>query len=153
MPAACKKIHELLSTERIVELETRDKAEALRILGAALARDARVLDGAALLAAILRREAIASTDIGHGVAAPHVKIPEVTDYVAALGRSRAGVDFGGAEPARLIVMIAASDRQTREFVHVLSDLTHLVKTEAMRRALLEAPDAGAILERLGEYER
>lgn len=153
MPTACKKIHELLSTERIVELETRDKTEALRILSAALSRDGRVRDGAALFEAILRREAIASTDIGHGIAAPHVKIPEVTDYVAALGRSRTGIDFGGAEPARLIVMIAASDRQTREFVHLLAALTHLVKAGEVRNALLEAPGAEAILAFLDEYER
>lgn len=139
---------ELIVPERIIELNVTTKLEALRILSDACARAPQVTDGEAFFNAILKRESMISTGVGMGIAIPHVKIPEVTDYVAAVGRSRQGVTFDAldGEPVNLIFMIGASDRQTREFVKMLAQATHLLKSRAVREALLAAPIPHSFIE-------
>ena len=131
---------ELLRPDRILELDVRTKEESLRLLASMCARDPRVTDGEAFFKAIMRREAQVSTGVGMGIAIPHVKIPEVTDYIAAVGRSREGIPFDAhdGKPVHLIFMIGASDRQTREFVKLLAQVTHLLKPHATREALMIA---------------
>ena len=75
-----------------------------------------------------------------GIAIPHVKIPQVSDYVIAVGRSRQGIEFNALDgrPVQLIFMIAASHEQTREFVKILRDVTLLLKCGQVREQLLQA---------------
>jgi mannitol/fructose-specific phosphotransferase system IIA component (Ntr-type) len=148
------KLGQLIRPDCILELNAADKEEALRILSEKCAEDERVLDGEAFLRAIIRREEQVSTGVGMGIAIPHVKIPEVTDYVAAVGRSKEGIPFDSldGEPVHLIFMIGASDRQTREFVRILAQVTHLLKPEATRRELLKAPIPGPFLDVIRSHD-
>lgn len=141
-------LSDLLVPERILELDATPKVETLRILSEACAQSAQVTNGEAFFRAVLKREAMISTGVGMGIAIPHVKIPEVTDYVAAVGRSRQGLDFDALDgaPVHLIFMIGASDRQTREFVKILAQVTHLLKSRATREALLAAPIPHSFIE-------
>lgn len=141
-------LSQLIVPERILELNVTTKDEALRTLTAACAHSPQVTDEAAFFQAILKREAQVSTGVGMGVAIPHVKIPEVTDYVAAVGRCRQAIDFDALDgaPVNLIFMIGASDRQTREFVKILAQVTHLLKARATREALLAAPIPHSFME-------
>ncbi|MCL5270187.1 MAG: PTS sugar transporter subunit IIA [bacterium] len=134
------KLGELIESDRVLELDVDTKEEVLRILCDQLAEDPRVLDGKALYEAIMRREHQISTGVGMGIAIPHVKIPQVNDYVIAVGRIKKGVDFGAMDgrPVHLVFMIAASDHQTRDFVRILAQVTHLLKHDGIRQALLRA---------------
>ncbi|MEN6626735.1 MAG: PTS sugar transporter subunit IIA [Candidatus Sumerlaeia bacterium] len=141
-------LSDLIVPERILELDATPKIETLRILSEACAQSEQVANGEAFYQAVLKREAMISTGVGMGIAIPHVKIPEVTDYVAAVGRSRQGIDFDALDgaPVHLIFMIGASDRQTREFVKILAQVTHLLKSRSTREALLAAPIPHSFIE-------
>ncbi len=140
MTLSPRTLGDLILPERVLELNCGTKHEALAQLSAKCAEDPRVSDGEAFLRAILRREEQVSTGVGMGIAIPHVKIPEVSDYVAAVGRSRRGIPFDAldGQPVHLIFMIGASDRQTRDFVKILAQITHLLKPTATREALMVA---------------
>lgn len=141
-------LSQLIVPDRILELNVTTKKEALRELSAACAKTPQVTSEEAFFEAILKREAQVSTGVGMGVAIPHVKIGEVTDYVAAVGRCRQGIPFDALDdgPVNLIFMIGASDRQTREFVKILAQVTHLLKSRAAREALLAAPIPHSFIE-------
>lgn len=141
-------LSQLIVPERILELNVTTKDEALRVLTEACARTPQVTSEKAFLEAIIKREAQVSTGVGMGIAIPHVKIPEVTDYVAAVGRCRQGLPFDALDgaPVNLIFMIGASDRQTRDFVKILAQVTHLLKSRATREALLAAPIPHSFME-------
>ena len=59
--------------------------------------------------AIIEREKVISTGVGIGIALPHVKIPCVKDFIAAVGRSHKGIDFNSLDdhPVNIVVMIGA----------------------------------------------
>ena len=131
---------QLLTPERIVDLAATTKRATLDELCELLVGHPHVLDGERLRSAMLEREALVSTGIGLGIAVPHVKIPEVRDYVIAVGRQRAGIDFDALDdqPVQLVFMIAASERQVTDFVKVLARVVRLLKNPDNRSALLEA---------------
>lgn len=133
-------LHQLIRPERIIDLKAATKRESLRELAELLKNDPNVPDPAAFLDAIFKREELVSTGVGLGVAIPHVKIPEVKDYVISVGRKVEGIEFDSldSQPVRLIFMIGASERQTRDFVKMLARVMKLLKNGANRLALLEA---------------
>ena len=155
MTANDQKLHELIAPEQILDLDPIAKPEALRILSQKMAEDPRVLDGDALYEAILKREQQVSTGVGLGIAIPHVKIPEVNDYVIGVGRVKQGLDFESldGQPVHLIFLIGASDRQTKEFVRILARVTYLLRSEKVRQTLMEAEIPGAFLDVIRQNER
>jgi len=50
-----------------------------------------------IIGALLERERKGSTGFGKGVAVPHVKVEGVTDLVAAVGLSEAGIEFNALD--------------------------------------------------------
>lgn len=145
MTAHAIQLHEMIRPDRIVDLKSTTKNDALKELNDLLASDPDMLDSGAFLEAIYEREKLVSTGVGLGVAIPHAKIPEVRDYVICVGRCVQGIEFDSldGQPVRLIFMVGASDRQTRDFVKMLARVMRLLKDGARRVALLEAglPDA------------
>ena len=148
------KLDDILEPDRVLELETSSKDEALKILCDRMAEDPRVLDGKAFYQAIIKRESQSSTGLGMGIAIPHVKVPEVSDYIMAVGRVKDGIEFDSLDgrPVHLIFMIGASDHQTKEFVRILARVTHLLKHDGIRQALLRASIPQDFLSIIREHE-
>jgi mannitol/fructose-specific phosphotransferase system IIA component (Ntr-type) len=119
------------------------KAEALDMTARLFEGHPAIRDFAAFRGAIHQREGVVSTGIGLGVAVPHVKIPEVTDYVLAVARCVTPIDFDSidGEPVRLIFMIGASHRAALTYVRFLAQVVKLVRDDACRAALLQAESA------------
>ena len=134
------RLHELIQPDRVVELRSTTKPDVLKELADLLSSDPNITDPDAFLDAIYKREELYSTGIGLGVAIPHVKIPQVKDYVISVGRSPEGIDFDSLDqqPVRLFFMIGASDRQTRDFVKMLARVMRLLKKSDVRERLLKA---------------
>ncbi|MBI1785787.1 PTS sugar transporter subunit IIA [Candidatus Sumerlaeota bacterium] len=148
MPGTPIQLHQLIRPERVIDLKATTKREALKELAGLLAGDPNITDPGIFLDAIFKREELVSTGVGLGVAIPHVKIPEVKDYVIAVGRKVEGIEFDSldGQPVRLIFMIGASEHQTRDFVKMLARVMRLLKNGAVRVALLEAELPGPFIE-------
>lgn len=130
----------MLAPSRITDLKATDKDSVLTELVELLAQSPLVQDRDAVLKAIFEREKIISTGIGIGVAVPHVKIPEIKDFVISIGRSTKGVDFQALDdkPVHLVVMIGASDRQSGEYLKVLAEVIRRCKDKDLRRKIMFA---------------
>lgn len=141
----------LLHPDRVLDLRATTKGDALVEVCRAVGKASEVADPAALEKAVLEREQVMSTGIGLGIAVPHAKVASVKDFVVALGRSRAGIDFQSLDgkPVHLVVLIAGPvDRQAR-YLQILASVTLRLKEERVRRALLDAPDAKGMIAILG----
>jgi PTS system nitrogen regulatory IIA component len=128
---------------RTVDLRASTKREALVEICRVLEGCAHVADPAAFERAVLDREEAMSTGIGLGIAVPHAKIPSVKDFVLALGRSRAGIEFNSLDgrPVHLVVLIAGPEDRQARYLQVLAGVTLRLKREEVRKALLAAPAA------------
>ena len=140
----------IIARERVVVLQSNVKEDAIGELAGVIAESSDVNDGEALLEAILDRETIMSTGIGLGIAIPHAKIPSVTDFVVALGKSSSGIEFNSLDgkPVHFVVMIAGPDQQQERYLQLLARITLKLKDAAVRRALDEATSPDEILQAL-----
>ena len=131
----------MISEDRIVDLKAEAKEDALREMVSVMAKSPAVQDSERLYAAILDRENLLSTGVGIGVAIPHAMIPEVSDWVIAIGRSHKGIEFRAFDekPVRIIVMIAASDKHPRgEYLKLLAHLMQKLQNKTFRRKIMFA---------------
>lgn len=129
-----------LNPAHVIDLKSTTKQACLMELVQTLADAPEVENSEALLQAVLEREDIVSTGIGGGVAVPHAKIHEVTEFIVAYGRSREGVDFGAIDerPVHHIVLIGGPpDRQMR-YLQFLAMVNLRLKRADLRRGLEQA---------------
>ena len=57
-----------------------------------------------IILALLKREAVASTALGHGVAIPHAKTRWAPDFCGALGIKKDGLDFSASDRQEVTVI-------------------------------------------------
>ena len=147
------RLAELVTKDRIVDLKGQSKDEVLKELVEVLAKAQEVEDKEAFYRAILDRESILSTGIGLGIAVPHAKISSVKSLVAALGKTKKGINYGALDdqPVHIVVMIAANDGQQSDYIRALARVTLLLKNEKIRQAIIQAEAANAVFEILKEY--
>ena len=141
-----------LTAARTVDLTSHSKDAALMELVETLRSAPEVSDRDRLLDAIRDREKIVSTGIGLGVAVPHAKIAEVSEFVVAYGRSRQGIDFGSIDdrPVHHVVLIVGPPDRQQRYLQFLATVTLKLKQAELRKALEEAPDAAALFQVLSK---
>jgi PTS system nitrogen regulatory IIA component len=145
---------ELLTADRIrVPIAASDKPAVLRELTQVLASCAGV-DVAPLLAAVLEREQVLSTGIGHGIAIPHAKSALVADLQLVCGSSPTGIPFEAldGEPVRLFFLLIGPESAAGQHVKALSRIARLVRRESVRDALLGAATPETFYQVLVEAE-
>jgi PTS system nitrogen regulatory IIA component len=117
----------------IPELRGRETAAVFAELCEPLARSTGV-PLAELVASLEEREALASTAVGDGVAMPHGVHAGSHRVAASFGRSREGLPFDAVNA----------------HLKALARWSRILVSSEVRRALLDAPDADAILRILND---
>jgi len=98
------------------------------------------------LAVVMEREKLGSTGIGHGIAIPHGRLPDLDAPVAALSRHRDGVDFDAidGEPVHIVVVLLAPADEGKAHLETLAKLARTLQRPAVRRAIMEAETPEAV---------
>ncbi len=134
----------------IKELEADNKFAAIEEL-------ARVFEGSdicsdvdTLVTALKEREEILSTGIGLGIAIPHAKINSVKEMAFAIGISKKGIDFDSLDgnPAHLIILVAAGERQHKDYLKLLSNIMAILKNETVKKSIIESSSPDEIIKLL-----
>jgi len=98
---------------------------------------------------IMERERLGSTGIGHGIAIPHGRLPELNEPVVAVARHAKGVDFDAidAQPVHIIVLLLAPDNADKTHLELLAHLARILQQAHVREAIMKAssPEAVAAL--------
>jgi mannitol/fructose-specific phosphotransferase system IIA component (Ntr-type) len=136
---------DLLTPDRIrVPVAASDKPGVLRELVQLLA-DRSGAPFEPLLNAVLEREAVLSTGIGHGIAIPHAKSSVVDQLWLVCGSAPDGIAFDAldGQPVRLFFLLLGPDSAAGQHVKALSRIARLVRGDTVREALLcaESPEA------------
>ena len=92
---------------------------------------------AAVEQAVMRREHIQSTGIGHGVAAAHGQTDGVSEVTIALGISRIGIDYHAVDgqPVKLLFVLATPPDRHRDYLTALSGICRLSKRDFFKDLL------------------
>ncbi|MBB4721961.1 PTS sugar transporter subunit IIA [Xanthomonas euvesicatoria] len=103
-----------------------------------------------LYANLCEREALGSTAIGHGIASPHGRCPNLTEPRGALLRLDTPVPFGGDEPVDLVFAMAVPAHYTHQHLMLLSELAERFSDADFRQNLRAAPNADALMTLLAD---
>jgi nitrogen PTS system EIIA component len=130
----------------VTDLASTDKFEALT----ELIRSAPVfqeIEGRDFFErAVVERERLQTTGLGHGVAVAHGRADGVPRVLIGLGISRRGIAFDApdGQPVRLLFVIASPSHVSLDYLHALSTLVRCVRHQHVREALLAAGEAHGI---------
>ena len=95
-----------------------------------------------ILDALLEREKLGSTGLGHGVAIPHVKVDGMQTQVAMLARSKAGVEFGAVdgEPVSIFFLLISSAKDAEEHLSILQWISRMARHQDFSNFIRNAKD-------------
>ena len=122
------------------QLSATDRDGALKEMCDKLQAEGFVDNADRLLDEALRREAIMSTAIDHGIAFPHVRGVEGGGLTLALGISRKGIKFNPAARhlTRIVFFMVIPTAASAFYLKLLSGLTQTFNEEDARETLLKA---------------
>jgi len=149
------RIEDILAPELVIaNLVASTKAGVLDELASAVAGQHPDIDRGRLVEALDERERLNSTALGEGVAIPHGKLPGLRRVFAAFGRSPAGVDFQSLDgkPTHLFFLLVAPEESAGAHLKALARISRLLKDDAFRARLREAPDAEALYRTIREED-
>jgi len=130
-----------LSPQRVFLTEASTKNELLDLLIREMGLCGEVDDPQAFETAIFTREELMSTGIGLGIGVPHARISSVRRIIMAVAVNKVALeDYESIDnlPVQIVFMVAGRPDQQSSYVRLLAVLSHLVKQESNRKALLGA---------------
>ena len=103
-----------------------------------------------ILDALIVRERLGSTGLGHGVALPHSRLDVVDTPLAAMITLNEGVDFeaGDGEPVDLVLGLLVPRDCNDEHLKILANLARRFGDAEFREALREHDSGDALFEHL-----
>jgi len=123
----------------IPRLEATSRESVIAELARTLGEAGFVEDTAALTELALRREAIVSTAVEHGLAFPHVRDAEGGGLTFAVGLKEKGIKFGAADDhlSKIFFFIVIPTPATAFFLRLLAGLVRTFESTDARKTLLE----------------
>ncbi|MCX5797722.1 MAG: CNNM domain-containing protein [Elusimicrobia bacterium] len=133
-----------------VGLQASDRKAAAALLVSRLKAAVPELNEEEVLKAVLDREAKLSSAVGRGAAVPHARLPGLARPFVVVGRFSKPVPGASPDnvPVRLVFLILTPVSTPIVQLKILSRIAALLTNENLRRKLLRAKTAEALLETL-----
>ncbi|MDX8397928.1 MAG: PTS sugar transporter subunit IIA [Mariprofundaceae bacterium] len=130
------------------QIQLHSTARSKRALITEAANLLPAMDPDQVLELIMAREHLGSTGIGHGVAIPHSRMPDLSQSTIVLARHPDGIDFDAidGQPVHIIVMLLVPDDESGQHLELLAKLARLLQQQKFRESIMAATDAQHIHE-------
>jgi PTS system nitrogen regulatory IIA component len=150
-------ITRLVSRKRIILTVTPgDKAHILKQIVVPLEKDGLIKDAQDYVSRLLKREALVSTAIGHGLAIPHVREPNdssVTSPCIVLAVCREGTDFGALDGRKTFVFAMPFSGSETVHLRLLAKISLLFRKRGVLKQMAEAQTKKMIMEILATTDQ
>lgn len=122
-----------------------DKRKALAVTAEIAARSFD-MDAGDILDALLEREAVGSTGVGHGVAVPHARLTGLDRMRAVFVRLEHPIEFASIDdqPVDLMFALFAPPNAGAEHLRALARVSRLLRQGNLREQLRQARTADAL---------
>ncbi|HEX3210843.1 MAG TPA: PTS IIA-like nitrogen regulatory protein PtsN [Geminicoccaceae bacterium] len=99
-----------------------------------------------LLDALIERERLGTTGIGHGIAIPHARLPGLNRLVGLFARLEEPVDFESLDdqPSDLIFLLLAPDSADADSLKALARISRLLRDPGLRQRLRQEANRDAV---------
>ena len=94
------------------------------------------------------------SSVGHGVAVPHVKTPDVDSLKIAIGISESGIDFKAfdKQPVHSIFLLVSPEERPEEHIDAMEAIFTCLGRDQFRRFLRQAESAQDVLTLIDEAD-
>jgi len=137
------------SSNILPEMQAADRWQAIDELIATLVASGKIQPQhrEAIATVVKKRENSMSTGIGFGIGIPHASTDLIPEVIAALGRSKTGINFDALDnqPVNLVMLFLVPQGQFQKHLHTLASIAKILHKAEFRQALDQAPDAEAML--------
>ncbi len=115
-------------------------AHSKRALITELANVLTSIDPDRVMEVVMAREQLGSTGIGHGVAIPHGRMPDLPSPILALARHQDGVNFEAidGQPVHIVVLLLVPDYDDRQHLELLAKLARSLQNGQTREIIMQA---------------
>lgn len=99
-----------------------------------------------IIDAVLQRESLGSTGIGHGIAIPHAKTNDVSRPTLVVGISRLPIEYAAVDnaPVRIFFLVLAPQTESGAHVEILAAIARSCNSQVFRRLLEQAKTADQV---------
>jgi PTS system nitrogen regulatory IIA component len=135
----------LFNADVVLGLDVMDKKRALEELSQVI-EQAHHVRHAPLFRALWRREQAASTAVGHGVAIPHARMPDIAAPILLFARTKRPIAFDAPDrrPVSMLFVLVVPEEASDEHLRLLATIAELMSNRGFRKRLEKAEDAIAI---------
>ena len=139
----------LIPSERVLP---DSQAQSKRALLTEMANSLSKMDPDQVLEVVMAREHLGSTGIGHGVAIPHGRMPDLKNPVILLVRHLNGIEFDAIDnkPVHIVIMLLVPESEDRTHLELLAKLARVLQQQHFRDAIMQAESSEAISELFAE---
>lgn len=111
-------------------------------------------DVTAIVDDVMKREAVGSTGIGHGIGIPHCRTGSVSGVLCAFGHSAEGIDFDSldGEPVYSVFLLLTPPDQKEQHLHLMRSFASQIRKENFCEFLHQVAAPEALVELLAEFE-
>lgn len=137
---------DILTPEAILpSVKASSKKQLLQELAAFAAAQAGLLESD-IYEALLQRERLGSTGIGHGIAIPHGKLPKLDRLIGVFARLEKPIDFDAldGETVDLVFLLLAPEGAGADHLKALSRVARALRDPAIAQKLRKSHDASAL---------
>jgi nitrogen PTS system EIIA component len=141
-------LKDYLDEKLVLFLDSSSRDEVLHAMVNQLHQVGKLKEPEPFFQAVLEREKLVSTGIGMGLAIPHAKQPQFSQFFVAVAIHRRGVDWNALDgaPVRLIFLIGGPDDRQSQYLQLLSTLTTSLRDPDRRRHLIQAETPAQVLD-------
>ena len=110
------------------------------------------VDAQQLLEALMERERLGTTGVGHGIAIPHARLDKLDKVVGLFARLDKPIDFEALDdqPSDLIFMLLAPNSADADSLKALARVSRVLRDRGLQQRLRQTKDAGAVYRMLTE---
>lgn len=133
-----------------------DKRTIITLLANSLVKEGKVKPESVgtIIEEAMRREAVGSTGIGHGIAIPHCRTLVATDMMCAYGQCHAGLDFDSldGEPVHSVFLLLTPPERKEDHLALMKSFASQIRKEHFCEFLHQVGNGKALVELLNEFE-
>ncbi len=144
----------LLNDKVVIGLKGKNREEVIKELTKELVACDKIQHEEKLVEEIFKRENLASTGIGFGIAIPHIRCGFVKEPHLIAGISHQGVDFKSIDgrPVHLVFLLIAPKNHSDYNIEILSRLASVLQNKGTREKLANAESVDSFVNTLKEAE-
>ena len=139
-------LSDLVTGDRIfASLHAGSKKQVLQDL-ASRAADASGIDARVIFDALIERERLGSTGVGHGIAIPHARLADMTALEGFFARLETPIEFDAVddEPVDLVFLLLAPEGAGADHLKALSRIARVLRDGEMVSKLRQTDSSSAL---------